>query len=32
MIELRKINTENLWQVVKLSVKEEQQTFVATNT
>ena len=32
MIELRKVDDENLWDIVKLSVKEEQRNFVATNT
>lgn len=32
MIELRKIDSENVWKVIKLSVDHEQETFVATNT
>lgn len=29
---LQKIDTHNLWEVVQLSVNEEQKGFVATNT
>ncbi|MDF2586872.1 MAG: N-acetyltransferase [Anaerocolumna sp.] len=32
MIELRKIDSENVWKVIKLSVAVEQENFVATNT
>jgi diamine N-acetyltransferase len=32
MIRLQKIDSQNLWKVVNLSVKEQQQEFVATNT
>lgn len=32
MIQLRKIESNNIWKVIKLSVKEEQINFVATNT
>ena len=32
MIELRKIDDTNVWEIVKLSVEEEQKNFVATNT
>ena len=32
MIQLRKIESNNIWKVIKLSVKEEQTNFVATNT
>lgn len=32
MIELRKVNGENIWQLVALEVEESQKTFVATNT
>jgi diamine N-acetyltransferase len=32
MIELRKIDSENVWKVIKLSVNDEQENFVATNT
>ena len=31
-MELRKVEEKNLWDVVKLSVREDQRTFVATNT
>lgn len=32
MIQLRKVDSDNLWKVVKLSVNENQKKFVATNT
>ncbi|MDF2985404.1 MAG: N-acetyltransferase [Eubacterium sp.] len=32
MIELRKIDSENVWKVIKLSVDVNQKDFVATNT
>jgi diamine N-acetyltransferase len=32
MIELRKIDSENVWKVIKLTVDEEQKNFVANNT
>ena len=32
MIELRKVDSENIWKVVGLSVNSEQLSFVATNT
>ena len=32
MIQLRRIDSSNIWKVIKLSVKEEQTNFVATNT
>lgn len=32
MIELRKIDSENVWKVIELSVDVEQANFVATNT
>ena len=32
MINLRKINSDNIWKVIKLSVNEHQKSFVATNT
>ena len=32
MIHLRKIDDENIWKIVKLSVREDQKNFVATNT
>ena len=32
MIELQKIDAQNLWKVVKLSVRDDQADFVATNT
>ncbi len=32
MIELRKIDSDNVWKVIKLSVNIEQENFVATNT
>ena len=32
MIELRKVDDENVWKILKLSVSEEQKNFVATNT
>lgn len=31
-MELRKVDDKNLWQIIKLSVKEDQKHFVATNT
>lgn len=31
-MELRKVEEKNLWDVVKLSVREDQKNFVATNT
>lgn len=31
-MELRKVDASNLWKLVKLSVREEQRNFVATNT
>lgn len=32
MIKLCKVDAENLWKVVRLSVRDEQKEFVATNT
>lgn len=32
MIQLRKINAKNIWEIVALEVQEEQKDFVATNT
>lgn len=32
MITLQKIDTKNIWAVIKLSVNPEQENFVATNT
>lgn len=32
MVELKKVTADNLWQIVSLSVTEEQRRFVATNT
>lgn len=32
MIQLKKVTYDNLWEVVKLSVKPNQEYFVATNT
>lgn len=32
MTELRKIDTKNIWKVVRLSVNAEQESFVASNT
>lgn len=32
MIELRKVDSGNVWKVIKLSVDAEQEDFVATNT
>lgn len=32
MIELREVNSENIWKIVKLSVADNQTNFVATNT
>lgn len=32
MIELRKVDSDNLWKIVELSVNDEQKHFVATNT
>lgn len=32
MIELRKVDSKNVWKIVRLSVDEEQKNFVATNT
>lgn len=31
-MELRKVDDSNLWKIVKLSVREDQKHFVATNT
>ncbi len=31
-MELRKITEDNLWKIVKLSVRDDQKSFVATNT
>ncbi len=31
-MELRKVDSENIWKIVKLSVFDEQKGFVATNT
>ena len=32
MIELRKVDNENVWKIIKLSVDEVQKDFVASNT
>jgi diamine N-acetyltransferase len=32
MIELRKVDNENVWKILKLSVAEDQKNFVASNT
>ncbi len=32
MVELRKVDAENIWEIVKLSVREDQVPFVASNT
>ncbi|MGM9605859.1 MAG: GNAT family N-acetyltransferase [Faecousia sp.] len=32
MIQLRKINAQNIWEIVALEVAESQKSFVATNT
>ena len=32
IMELRKVDSENIWKIVKLSVFDEQKGFVATNT
>ncbi len=32
MIELRKVDSNNIWEIVKLSVNDNQLNFVATNT
>ena len=32
MIELRKVDDQNVWEIIKLSVNEEQKNFVASNT
>lgn len=32
MINLRKVDEDNVMDIVKLSVNDEQKTFVATNT
>lgn len=32
MVELRKVDSHNIWKIVKLSVNNEQLDFVATNT
>ena len=32
MITLRKVDARNIWQIVALEVREEQKSFVATNT
>lgn len=32
MIQLKKVDSKNLWEIVKLSVDESQKEFVATNT
>ncbi len=32
MISLRKIDTHNIWPIIKLHVRKEQESFVATNT
>lgn len=31
MITLRKVDGTNIWEIIKLSLLEEQNTFVATN-
>ena len=32
MISIQKINSHNVWAILKLSVNEQQKDFVATNT
>ena len=32
MVELRKVDAKNIWEIVKLSVREDQMPFVASNT
>lgn len=32
MINLKKVDDDNVWKIIKLSVNEDQKTFVATNT
>ena len=32
MIELRKVDSDNVWRVIELSVNEDQKNFVASNT
>ena len=32
MIQMEKVDGKNIWKIVKLSVKEDQKDFVATNT
>lgn len=32
MIQLRKVDSENIWEIIKLSVHDDQMDFVATNT
>lgn len=32
MIELRKVDSDNIWKIIKLSVNNDQLNFVATNT
>lgn len=32
MIELRKVDNENVWKILKLSVAEDQKNYVASNT
>lgn len=32
MIELRKVDSKNIWKIINLSVNDEQMDFVATNT
>lgn len=32
MITLRKVDSRNIWSVIRLKVHDEQQSFVATNT
>lgn len=31
-MELRKVDSKNLWEIIKLTVSDEQKNFVATNT
>lgn len=32
MIKLKKVTEKNIWKIIKLSVQEDQKSFVATNT
>ena len=32
MMELRKVDSNNIWKIIKLSVNDNQLDFVATNT